>query len=227
MTEPSTDARAVLFDIDGTLVDSNYLHVDAWTRAFFTVGHPVDTWKTHRRIGMGSDQLLAELLGDDADELGERAKKLHGEEYAQRAAHLREFAGAADLVRAVAARRAKAVLATSAVPEELERLRAVLGIDDAVAEIVSAEDVEKAKPAPDLVEVALARAEVPAARAIFVGDSVWDVEAAGRAGVACVGLLSGGFGKAELEAAGAIAVYDDPAALLADLDGSPIGKLLG
>jgi phosphoglycolate phosphatase-like HAD superfamily hydrolase len=92
--------------------------------------------------------------------------------------------------------------------------------------VVSAQDVEKANPEPELVEVALERAGVPADRAIFVGDSVYDVEASGRAGVECIGLLSGGFGKAELEAAGAIAVYDDAAALLADLDGSPIGRLV-
>ena len=226
-----TDARAartvaVLFDIDGTLVDSNYLHVDAWTRAFLTAGHPVDSWKIHRRMGMGSERLLDELLEGDVDALGERSKELHSQEYAERAGHLRPFDDAAALVRAVAARGAKAVLATSAVPEELERLRAVLDVDDAIAEVVSAEDVEQAKPAPELVEVALERAGVPPECAIFVGDSVWDVEASRRAGVPCIGLLSGGFGKAELEAAGAIAVYDDAAALLACLDESPIGVLI-
>jgi HAD superfamily hydrolase (TIGR01509 family) len=220
------EPAAVLFDIDGTLVDSNYLHVDAWTRAFFAAGHPVDVWRLHRRIGMGSSQLVAELLGDDADALGQLVEKGHGEEYARRGEELRPFDGAADLVRAVAGRGAKAVLATSAVPEELERLRAVLRIDDAVAEIVSAQDVEAAKPEPDLVQVALRRAGVPASRALFVGDSVWDVEAAGRAGVGCVGVLTGGFGAAELSDAGAIAVYDDCAALLAELDASPIGALL-
>src|SRR3978361_263839 len=104
--------RAALFDIDGTLVDSNYLHVDAWTRAFLAVGHPVDSWKIHRRIGMGSAQLLDELLEDDADRLGEPSKELHSKEYAERAGDLRAFDGAPELVRAVADRGAKAVLAT-------------------------------------------------------------------------------------------------------------------
>ena len=215
----------MLFDIDGTLVDSNFLHVHAWVQAFAEAGHPVDAWRIHRRIGMGSGRLIGELLGDDADRLGERAKDEHAERYAGLADLLRPFDGARELVRTLAERDVAVVLSTSAAPEEVERLRAVLEVDD-VVEITGADDVEEAKPEPDLVQAALDRAGVPADRAVFVGDSVWDVEAAQRAGVPCVGLLSGGTSEAELREAGAVAVYADAAALLADLDASPLAAVL-
>ncbi|GAA2721419.1 HAD family hydrolase [Cellulomonas aerilata] len=227
--EPSDDgsgvhagAGAVLFDIDGTLVDSNFLHVHAWTQAFADAGHPVDAWRTQRAIGMGSAQLLSELLGDDADRLEDEVKQGHTDRYAQMTPLLRAFGGARDLVQAVSDRGAVVVLATSAPPDELERLRAVLDLDDTLDAITGAEDVEAAKPEPDLVQVALEKAGCPAASSVFVGDSRWDVVAAARAGVPCVGLLSGGTSAADLTEAGAVAVYDDVAALLADLDASPL-----
>jgi HAD superfamily hydrolase (TIGR01509 family) len=222
-----TDAApsAVLFDIDGTLVDSNFLHVHAWTLAFAEVGHPVDAWRIHRRIGMGSGRLLDELLGDDADRLADGVKERHTAHYAELADQLRPFAGARDLVRTLADRGLRVVLSTSAAPEEVEKLRAVLDVDDLV-QITGADDVEEAKPEPDLVQAALELAGVPADRAVFVGDSVWDVEAAGRAGVVCVGVLSGGTSEAELRDAGAATVTEDAAALLRDLDATPLGALL-
>jgi HAD superfamily hydrolase (TIGR01509 family) len=221
----TAETGAVLLDIDGTLVDSNFLHVHAWVQAFDEAGHPVDAWRVHRRIGMGSGRLIGELLGDDADRLTEQVKDGHTERYAALTGLLRPFDGARELVRALAGRGAAVVLSTSAAPEEVERLRAVLQVDD-VVEITGAEDVEEAKPEPDLVQAALDRAGVPAGRAVFVGDSVWDVEAAARAGVPCVGLLSGGTSEAELREAGAVAVYADAAALLADLDTSPLAAVL-
>jgi HAD superfamily hydrolase (TIGR01509 family) len=224
MTGPHSPA-AVLLDIDGTLVDSNYLHVHAWVQAFADAGRPVDAWRVHRRIGMGSGRLLAELLGDDADRLAHDVKERHTARYAELGDRLRAFDGARDLVRELARRGARVVLSTSAAPEELERLRAVLDVDDLV-QVTGAEDVEEAKPEPDLVHAALDLAGVPARRAVFVGDSVWDVEAAGRAGVACVGLLSGGTSEAELREAGAVDVAVDVAALLAGLDRTPVGALL-
>lgn len=221
-----TDApTAVLLDIDGTLVDSNFLHVHAWVRAFAEAGHPVDAWRVHRRIGMGSGRLIGELLGGDADRLGDDAKERHTARYAELADLLRPFDGARDLVRALADRGVRVVLSTSAAPEELEKLRAVLDVDDLV-QITGAEDVDEAKPEPDLVHAALDLAGVPAERAVFVGDSVWDVEAAVRAGVPCVGVLSGGTSEAELRDAGAADVVEDVAALLRDLDATPVGALL-
>jgi HAD superfamily hydrolase (TIGR01509 family) len=222
-----TDAvpSAVLLDIDGTLVDSNFLHVHAWTLAFAEAGHPVDAWRIHRRIGMGSGRLLDELLGDDADRLADDVKERHAVRYAELADQLRPFAGARDLLRTLADRGLRVVLSTSAAPEEVEKLRAVLDVDD-VVQVTGAEDVEEAKPEPDLVQAALELAGVPAERAVFVGDSVWDVEAAGRAGVVCVGVLSGGTSEAELRDAGAATVVEDAAALLRGLDATPLGALL-
>jgi HAD superfamily hydrolase (TIGR01509 family) len=216
---------AALFDIDGTLVDSNYLHVDAWQRAFHAVGHPVDAWHIHRGIGMGSSQLLATLLGDAADKLGDQVKELHSEFYRKSSGLLRPFEHARDLVNTVASRGAKVVLATSAAPDELDRLRETLDVEESVAEITSSQDVDAAKPEPEIVEIALERAGVPADRAVFVGDAVWDVIAAKRAGVPTIGLLSGGISAAELGEAGAVAVYDDAAALLHELDDSPLASL--
>jgi HAD superfamily hydrolase (TIGR01509 family) len=216
---------AVLFDIDGTLVDSNYLHVNAWLRALRAVGHPVDAWRVHRGQGMGSSELLATLLGEAAEQIGWRAKKQHSEHYQRSSELLRAFDGARELVAAVAQRGAKVVLATSAAPDELEVLRSILDVEDAVAAITAAEDVEAAKPASDLLHVALQRAGVTADRAVFVGDTVWDVVACGKAGVRCVGVLSGGISAAELTEAGAVAVYEGCRALLRDLDASPLATV--
>jgi HAD superfamily hydrolase (TIGR01509 family) len=225
VTSSARPPGAVLFDIDGTMVDSNYLHVNAWVRALQAVGHPVDAWRIHRGQGMGSSELLETLLGAAADQVGSQAKQRHSDLYKQSSQLLRAFDGARELIAAVAQRGAKVVLATSAAPDELEILRSILDVEDAVAEITAAEDVETAKPAPDLVQVALQRAGVTADRAVFVGDTVWDVQACGKAGVACVGVLTGGISAAELTDAGALAVYEDCRALLGDLDASPLAAV--
>ena len=230
MSSPSETSnegpRAVLFDIDGTLVDSNYLHVHAWTVAFHDAGHPVDASHIHRCIGMGSSQLFGELLGEDGGgPVGERAKERHAEVYADLAPLLRPFAGAQELVRELAGRGVRTVLATSAPPEELEKLQATLQLEDVLTGVTSGEDVESAKPEPDLIQAALDVAGVPADRAVMVGDSVWDVIAAERAGVRCVGVLTGGTTGADLLEAGAVAVYDDASALLAALDSGPFAGL--
>lgn len=213
---------AVLFDIDGTLVDSNYLHVESWAHAFATLGVAVDAWRIHRCIGMDSDRLLETLLGERAAELGDRAKDHHARYYADLAPRLRAFDGARELLSTLAARGTIVVLATSAPEDELAVLRDVLKVDDHVAHMTSSGDVETAKPEPDLIEVALARAGVEPQQAVLVGDTIYDVIAASRAGVRTVGVLSGGVPAAELLGAGAVAVYDHVAALLADLGGSPL-----
>jgi HAD superfamily hydrolase (TIGR01509 family) len=189
------------------------------------VGHPLDAWRIHRGQGMGSSELLATLLGEAAEQVGAQAKQQHSEHYQQSSELLRAFDGARELVAAVAQRGVKVVLATSAAPDELQLLRSLLDVDDAVTEITAAEDVEAAKPAPDLVHLALQRAGVTADRAVYVGDTVWDVQACGKAGVACVGVLSGGISATELTEAGAVAVYDDCRALLHELDASPLAAL--
>jgi len=227
--ENSDERIAVLFDIDGTLVDSNYLHVDAWDRAFADTGRPVDAWRIHRSIGKDGGELLESLLdgSDEVEQYGERAKELHSEYYLQNTSRLRVIGGARELLGELAGRGIAVVLATSAPENELEILRELLDVDDAIFAATSSGDVETAKPEPDIVEVALDRAGVPASRAVMVGDAVWDIEAAARAGVECIGVRSGGFGEQELRDAGAVAVYGDVAELLANLDDSPIGNLAG
>lgn len=218
------DSRAVLFDIDGTLVDSNYLHIDAWDRAFVEIGHPVDLWRIHRSIGMDSGKLLERLLGTDAASLGEDAKKLHSTRYLSSTDRLRPISGSTELLAELARRGHSVVLATSAPEEELKILLGVLEVDDSVQAVTSSEDVGTAKPDPDIIQSALEKAGVSADQAVMVGDSVWDVEAAKRAGVQSIGVLSGGFSREELLEAGAAAVYEDIAALLRELDDSPIAR---
>jgi HAD superfamily hydrolase (TIGR01509 family) len=217
---------AVLFDLDGTLVDSNYLHVDAWDQAFAEVGHPVPAWRIHRSIGRDSQGLLDSLLGDAAASVGERAKAIQSERYLALAPRLRPFDQARNLVRAVHDAGARVVFATSAPDDELAILRRVLYVDNLLHAVTSAADVDVAKPDPEIVQIALERAGVKAADAFFVGDSVWDMVAAARAGVASIGLLSGGIGADELYDSGALAVYDDAAELLAHLAESPLSAVL-
>ena len=226
MTSYAGRRGAVLFDVDGTLVDSNYLHVVAWMGAFREAGHPVDGAAIHRAIGMGAPQLLESLLGGSlAGEIGPQVKAGHTERYRRWFESLRPFDGARDLLRSVACR-AGVVLATSASPEEVSALRATLDADDAIDAITGSEDVERAKPAPDLVHVALQRAGVDSDAAVFVGDTVWDVEASARAGLPCVAVLTGGISAAELHEAGAVAVYRSVADLLENLDDSPLAAVL-
>ena len=220
MAEP-----AVLFDIDGTLVDTNYLHVHAWLRAFADVDLDVEAWRIHHRIGMDGSTLLDELVPDDAEDVTSRVKELHTTYYRETTGLIRPLAAGRDLLDAVADLGLQVVLATSAPEDELKILREVLDREDVVSTVTSSEDVETAKPKPDIVEVALERAGVTAERAVFLGDTVWDVRAASRAGVACIGLRSGGIGQRELEAEGAVAIYEDPRDLLNQLRDSPIGRL--
>lgn len=217
---------AVLFDIDGTLVDSTYLHIDAWTGAVASVGIDVEQWRVHRVIGMDSGKLIAALIGSDAAaRFGDQITERHAELYAALGDRLRAFPRAQELLRAVADRGVQVVLATSAPQNELDLIRRVLDLDDGIAHLTSSDDVDTAKPAPDVVAVALQMAGVPPARAIFVGDTTWDIEAAAKAGVQTVSVLSGGVGGAELTGAGAVEVYEDPAHLLDRLDQSALAAL--
>jgi HAD superfamily hydrolase (TIGR01509 family) len=220
-----TPTTAVLFDIDGTLADSNYAHIDAWWRAFRAVGESVDAWRIHRAIGMDSSKLLESLLPDASEEVRDTAKQFHTAFYSEHMPQLRLLPGARDLLEAVAGRGHAVVLATSAPQNELDRLLELLDAEQWITAVTSSEDVEQAKPDPGIIEVALQKAGVEADHAVMVGDAMWDVESAKRVGVTCIGVMTGGIGGDELCGAGAAAVYDDAAALLEDLDGSPIGSL--
>ncbi|MEV3905706.1 HAD family hydrolase [Mycobacterium sp. NPDC050551] len=219
------NAPAVLFDIDGTLIDSNYLHVHAWIRAFTEAGVDVEAWRIHRCIGMDGATLLESLAGDVDDDTRKRAKELHSKYYKETTGLLRMLPGTRDLLDRVKALGLQVVLATSAPEDELEILRDVLDSEDVVSAVTSSEDVETAKPKPDIVAVALEKAGVDADRAVFVGDAVWDIVACERAGVTAIGLLSGGVSREELENSGARAVFENPADLLAQIDRSPIATL--
>jgi HAD superfamily hydrolase (TIGR01509 family) len=225
MTETPTRLRAVLFDIDGTLVDSNYLHVDAWMRGLEAAGEKAHAARVHEGIGLDSAKLLERLFGDraESDSVG-RAKELHSEFYSSSADRLRRFDGVLELFRAVKDRGLQVVLASSAPQEELDILLGVLDAGDLIDETTNSSDVETAKPEPDLIAVALSKAGVSADEAVMVGDTRWDVEAARRAGVDTIAVLTGGRGMSELREAGAVAVYEDVADLLRQLDASPIGQ---
>jgi HAD superfamily hydrolase (TIGR01509 family) len=218
---------AVLFDIDGTLVDSNYAHVDAWSKAFADIGHPVDSWRIHQSIGMDSSLLLSALLGDEvAEARGDEAKERHTAHYQPHGdTDLHVFARATELLDELSRRGHRVVLATSAPEEELTVLRGLLDVEGALWAVTSSEDAETAKPDPGIVQGALDKAGVDADHAVMVGDAVWDLEAAGRVGVACVGVLTGGTSRAGLTEAGAVEVWDDVAALLDGLDDSVVGRL--
>jgi HAD superfamily hydrolase (TIGR01509 family) len=219
---------AVLFDVDGTLVDSNYLHTVSWWEAFAQAGHDVPMASIHRSIGKGSDQLLDALLPTDRDrDADEGIRTAHSALYSTYWSRLRPFAGAAALLRACRQRGLRVVLASSADEREFAVLREALDADDAIDDATSSGDVDRTKPAPDLVEVALDRAGVQAGQAVFVGDTVWDVEACQKAGVSCIGLLSGGISRAELLEAGAVQVYEDAADLLAAVRGGLLDQPLG
>ena len=219
------DEPAVLFDIDGTLLDSNYLHVHAWCRAFSEVGIGVESWRIHRSIGMDGARLLESLTGDAGDDVRQRAKDLHLQYLKESSPLLRRLPGARALLERVRTLGLQVVLASSAGEDELSMSRAVLDSEDLISAATSAEDVDVAKPEPTLIGVALDRAGVDAARAVYVGDAVWDIVACGRAGVPAIGLLSGGVSRAELENAGAEAVFENPADLCDHIDSTRISAL--
>ncbi|MFE0592811.1 HAD family hydrolase [Micromonospora echinospora] len=213
----------VLFDVDGTLIDTTYLHTVAWWEALRQFDHVVPMALIHRSIGMGSDRLLDHLLGPERDRASDdRLRGAHDSLFLEYADRLTPLPHAADLLRACAERGLRVVLATSAAEHEVRALRAALDADDVVDTVTSSADARQSKPAPDILVAALEQSGLAAERVVFVGDSVWDVAAAGRLGIPCIGLTCGGTGRAELAGAGAVEVYDDPGALLASLADSPV-----
>lgn len=223
MAGASSDPFAVLFDVDGTLVDSNYLHVHTWARAFREEGIDVAAWRIHRSIGMDGSRLVASLSGDADDAVQQRLKDRHSDLYKESAELIVRLPGARELLHDLAGKGVRVVLASSAPEDELAITRKVLDSDDAIWAATSSKDVDTAKPDPGIVQVALERAGVSADRAVFVGDAVWDGKAATRAEVPFIGLRCGGVADGELEKAGAQAVFNDPLDLLRHLDATTIG----
>ncbi len=211
----------VIFDADGTLLDTNYLHIAAWWEAFRERGYDIRCADVHQALGRGSSELVESVIGQPDPSV----IAAHSRYYGPYLGRMRPLPGAADLLTATARLGLTVVLATSAKDEEVDLMLDALGARDAITTVVSSGAVERTKPEPDIVEKALSDSGTDRTRAVMVGDSVWDVIAAKRAGLPCVGLLSGGIAGEQLRSAGAVAVYADPAALLDDLKGSPIGHL--
>jgi phosphoglycolate phosphatase-like HAD superfamily hydrolase len=213
----------VIFDLDGTLVDTNYLHALAWFRSFREAGRYVPMWSIHRVIGMSSDHLLKELIGHGDQAISDG----HGRHFRGFLGEMKALPGAGELLAEVHRRGACVAVATSAKEQDLEAMLGVGGAPPPPIDcVVPAAEVERSKPAPDIFVAALERTGLRAEDAVAVGDTCWDVMAAQRCGVPCVAFRTGGIGEAELRAAGAAAVYDDPADLLARLTESPVAPLL-
>jgi HAD superfamily hydrolase (TIGR01549 family) len=216
----------ILFDVDGTLVDSTYLHTICWHDALRSDGHVVAMNVLHRAIGMGSAELLSHVLGESRDESADE-EMIHAHKvfYQRHWSRLTTLPGAAELLRQCNGLGHRIVLASSAADDELAALRRVLDADDVIYAATSSSDVESAKPEPDLVQAALDKAALTSDSSVFVGDSVWDAAACQKAGVRFIGVSCGGTSAEELTEAGAIEVWRDPASLLANLGTSAIGEL--
>ncbi len=214
---------AVLFDLDGTLLDTNYFHSVSWWYALREAGEDIPMSRIHPLIGMGSDQLLVDLLGEERVGLSD----LHAKYYKPFKKDLHPFPKGAELMAEVARRGAQVVLATSSKEEDLEQLLEALGAEEGViSEIVHGDMVGSSKPAPDIFAVAMERLELDAQPTMVVGDTGWDIAGAGQLGVDVVCVLTGGSTRRDLTDAGAVAVYEDVAELLAQLDDSPLARLL-
>ncbi len=207
----------VVLDVDGTLVDSNYHHTLAWWDAFRDAGHDVPAWRIHRAVGMGGDRLVAEVAGDEVEDAdGDRIRESWEQHFDAVLDRVPALPGARDLLQALRDRGFQVALASSGIPRHTRHAVEVLGADDLADTTTTSEDADESKPDPELLHVALGR--VDARRAVLVGDSVWDVRSGAEAGIAVIGLLSGGVGRQELEDAGAVAVCDDAADLARRLD---------
>jgi phosphoglycolate phosphatase-like HAD superfamily hydrolase len=213
---------AALFDIDGTLVDSNDAHAEAWVKALAEAGVRVEFQNVRCAIGMGGDKLLPAVAGIEADSpIGKRISGRRGDIFKREyLPTLRPFAGAAQLVAAVQSLGMTTVAASSARRDELEALLKLAGAESLAEDSASGDDAEESKPDPDIVHAALGKAGKGAHEAVMIGDTPYDVEAASRAGVVAIAFRCGGWTDAALH--GAIAIYDGPADLLARLQDSPL-----
>ena len=212
----------VLFDVDGTLIDTNYLHTLAWSRALWDAGEWAPMNAIHRLVGMGADQLLPELIGHDSP----AAKKARPGHYGELIGDARAFPGAAHLLRTLHEAGLVVVLATSAPGDELAALRKILDADDAIDAQTNADDIKRSKPDPEVFITAMRAAGVDPQRSLAVGDSVWDIQAARAAGIGCIAVESGGFSQHELSESGAAAVYRDVDELRVRLQTSPLALIL-
>ncbi|MDQ0677037.1 HAD superfamily hydrolase (TIGR01509 family) [Arthrobacter pascens] len=219
--------RAVLFDVDGTLVDSAYIHTVAWWQAFRQQGHDVPMASIHRCVGMGGARLVDSLLPSGRDKSADEViLASHAALFAASWPLLRPLGGAKELLAQCHAGGLAVALASSARKQDLQATRKALGADAFIHAATSADDATASKPAPDILVAALEAVGVEAANAVYVGDAVWDMKAAAALDIPAVGLSCGGTSAAELRDAGAAEVYEGPGDLLANLHAGAIGRLL-
>jgi HAD superfamily hydrolase (TIGR01509 family) len=216
--------KGVIFDIDGTLVDSNDAHAQSWVDTFVEAGYEVPFELVRPLIGMGADKLLPKTIGirhdsEEGRKLLKRRSEIFRERYLPR---LRPLPGARALVLRVREDGLKAIVATSAKDNELKGLLKAAEVDDLMEEKATASDARRSKPDPDIVEAAIEESGVPSDKAVMIGDTPYDVEAAMRAGVRAIAFRSGGWDDASLK--GAAQIYDGPADLLAHYDASLLGR---
>lgn len=212
----------VILDVDGTLLDTTYLHTVAWARAFRDGGHDLPMATLHRTIGMSSEKFVTELLGRPDDDVVQG----HSSHYKAFQEEVRAFPGVAELIRECGRRGLAVVIVTSGAKDDLEWMLPALGVEeDELRGVLTSGDVEDSKPSPDPFLTAVEKFGLDPERTVAVGDTVWDLEAARRSGLRGIGVTCGGIDEATLRGADAHEVYDDPAALLAALDSSVLGRL--
>lgn len=209
-------ALTAIIDIDSTLVDTNYHHAIAWHRALRAHGHTVQMWKIHRHIGMGGDQIVRALVGDGVEaDRGDEIRTAEGEAYGELIGEVEPMEGARDLIEKLRGDGAAIILASSAKEDEVEHYLDLLDARELVDAWTTSADVERTKPAADLVHAALEKAG-GGGPALMIGDSVWDVKAAEAAGVPTLAVLTGGFSREELREAGAVEVVESIGELRVD-----------
>ena len=213
------DLHVALVDIDGTLLDSNYQLSLAWARAFAHHGHDVPLWRIHRHMGMGGDRLVPAVAGKEVEEReGDAIRERWEKEYDDLIDETRLFPCAGELLDGLKDAGLQVVLASSSIPRHAEHALELLDAERRAAATTTSEDAEASKPDSELLDQALAKIDADAAGAVMVGDAVWDIDAASRREIPTIALLSGGFGRDELLGAGAVAAFDDPTDLCANLD---------
>jgi HAD superfamily hydrolase (TIGR01509 family) len=214
-----------IFDVDGTLVDTNYQHALAWYRAFRNNGVVIPIWQIHRAIGIGSDRVVEMLAGEKVEhELGEKLRDAHGPLYREMIDEVEPMEGARDLLRDLTEAGHSVILASSAEQEEVEHYIKLLDVGDFIDGYTTSSDVEASKPEPDIINAAISKAG--GANAVMIGDSTWDCKAATRANLPSIGVLTGGFSEQELTEAGATKVFDSVEHLREHLSATPLEELI-
>jgi HAD superfamily hydrolase (TIGR01509 family) len=221
MANQGTSYRGVILDIDGTLVDSNEAHVQAWTRAFSEHGFNVPAEKVRRLVGMGGDNLVPAAVGlADEDPRNQSLRDRQGELFKEKLPTLRPFPRVKELLQRMKEEGLELVVATSSNPDQMKALLEIAGVTDLLEDAASKGDAKSSKPDPDIVQAALDRIGLPAGEVVMLGDTPYDIEAAGQIGIRTLALRCGGFTDEDL--AGALALYDHAADLLARYDSSPL-----